>query len=157
MGLGRWLACIGALTIAIACSSGQEPVEDDSDTFPGPPGSGGSQPNQTDICEQQCIPLHAAGEVDYRGLRTCLLCDACYDVCVAEGVALDCAPGSNACSGFAATCAECTASTCALDQQPDTAFLGVCAVAAGVCQANQACLTISNCVGKCIEAANPTR
>ena len=150
MRLGYVLVCIGVVVVLMACSSGQEPVEDNNTTFPGPPGSGGKEPTPTEVCEEQCIPAHAAGETDYRAVQTCLLCDACHAVCLAEGVPLECSAGSNGCSPFFTTCAECTASDCALVQQPDTSFFGICAGQATTCVANQECVSINNCVSSCV-------
>lgn len=120
-------------------------------------GNGGGQtvvePGPTEVCEEMCVPLHAAGEAEYRTLRACLLCNACSSVCETDAAAV-CADAmvqaTDACSSLAPDCASCVVSPCAVEQQPDTSFVGVCAAEATACQANVPCISLNNCVANCV-------
>lgn len=153
----RWqlgvVGIAGGTLIVMACSSGAEPVDDDGEGLGG--FGGAKEPDVTALCEEQCAPLHPTGEVDYRASRSCLLCDACYSVCEAEGVDVSaCAapPAVDGCSALSTTCAECVAGTCAQFQDPATTqFTGLCGVQGNTCANNIACVGMTNCVRGCVE------
>ncbi len=125
-----------------------------SDTLPGGGGSGNTGPDPTVACEEQCVPLHPAGEVDYRALRGCMLCSACADACkgAAAGVCADTAlESASGCSAIAGQdCALCVDGACALSQNADLTFTGVCAPQAQVCAMNVACVQLNGCVADCV-------
>lgn len=125
-----------------------------SDTLPGGGGSGNTGPDPTVVCEEQCLPLHPAGEVDYRALRACLLCSACADACKSAAAAVcgDTAlESASACSEIAGQdCAACAAGACALSQLPDLTFTGVCAPQAQLCAMNVGCVQLNGCVADCV-------
>lgn len=157
----RWQLSVvgiaGGTLLVVACSSGAEPVDDDGD---GLGGFGGAKaPDVTKLCEEQCAPLHPTGDPDYRASRSCVLCDACYTVCSAEGVdvsACPAAPMPDACSATAATCAECVAGACAQLQDPATTmFTGICAAQGDTCANNVDCVGMTNCVRGCVEQSAP--
>jgi len=125
-------------------------------------GDGGGQtiiePGPTEVCEEMCVPQYAAGEVEYRIFRACLLCNACASACETDAAGV-CAEAmvqaSDACSSLAPDCASCIVNPCAVEQQPDTTFVGLCAAEAGACQANQPCLSLNNCVNNCVANMPP--
>ena len=121
-----WVA-LGALVLGVACS-----ISEDSD---GGAGGGESAPDITTLCEEECIPLYPAGEVPYRNLRGCVFCGACFDVCTAELGAAICPDGGGdlGCSVQSTDCATCINGACALLQNPDTSFIGACAVPGQQC------------------------
>jgi len=143
-----------SLATAAACSV--------SDTVPG--GDGGAAavgPGATELCEEQCIPLHVAGEADYLLLRECLLCSACSDACASsqDGACVNGAATEHVagCSAAAAgDCAACVDSVCALQQLPNTSFMGVCAPWGDACALNTECVALNNCVAQCVLAGPGT-
>ncbi len=156
----RWQhGVIGAASFALwfmACSGGAQPIEDDGGSF------GGGVEREPDItarCEEQCAPLHSAGEADYRASRSCVLCDACYVVCENEGVDLSACPNeptTDGCSANHFTCAECVAGTCAQFQDPATTeWSGLCAAQGTTCFDNVECVALTNCVRSCVESSTP--
>jgi hypothetical protein len=158
----RWQHAVAGATavglLFMACSS-TETVEDDGNSFNGPGGAGGHPPDVTAICEEQCLPAHPGGEADYRAVRSCLLCDACFNICKDAGVALECpdeVEPPNGCSASAPSCAECVAGMCALVQDPATTmYTGFCAGPANVCSNNIECVGATNCVNNCVAMMPP--
>ena len=110
-----------------------------------PPG-----PGPTTVCETECVPIHGAGEADYRALRSCLLCDACAEICESQDEGICEAANESGCSAEAADCQSCIGSPCAFEQLPNTTFAGVCAETATVCAGNPACVALNNCVSTCV-------
>ena len=141
----------------VACSGGADPVEDDASDFNGP--GGGAAPDVTALCEQQCAPTYPSGEADYRATRSCLLCDACYVACKAEGVDLSVCPGDPATDGCSATdmtCTACVTGACALAEIPGSGtHTGVCAAFGDTCSNNVECVGMTNCVNACVTNTPP--
>ena len=144
-----WVA-LGALVLGVACS-----ISEDSD---GGAGGGESAPDITTLCEEECIPLYPAGEVPYRNLRGCVFCGACFDVCTAELGAAICPDGGGdlGCSVQSTDCATCINGACALLQNPDTSFIGACAVPGQQCGDVVECVSLNNCVADCVADGGPS-
>jgi hypothetical protein len=152
----KWLGrafFFGIVVAACSVSDGKNSSDDDDD------GSGGSgntaMPGPTEQCEAICAPMHPNGEMQYRTLRTCLLCYACYDACK-DDAGPACPQGQEQPAGCSAMaggdCATCLPPTgqCALVQNPDTSFAGVCANDATACSFNPECVGMNNCVSDCV-------
>src|SRR5690606_731365 len=104
-------------------------------------------PGPTEECEAICVPMYPEAEEAYRALRACLLCRACATHCEPQvGDLCDPQPELDGCSMTETSCDECVASPCALAQQPDTTFVGACAVEGNACQQAPGCVTLNNCV-----------
>ena len=129
-----------SLATAAACSV--------SDTVPG--GDGGAAavgPGATELCEEQCIPLHVAGEADYLLLRECLLCSACSDACASSQ---DGACVNGAATEHVAGCSAAAAGDCA------ACVDSVCAPWGDACALNTECVALNNCVAQCVLAGPGT-
>jgi hypothetical protein len=146
---------LGGLVVAACATEGPKDSDDDD-------GSGGAStstsastgPGPTEVCEEQCIPQHLQGEVNYRNLRECLLCFACATAC--ENDHGDACPkgiteSPSMCSSLAMSCQECINGGCALVQLADTKFMGICAVNADACSKDIECVALNNCVANCTQ------
>jgi hypothetical protein len=148
-------ALVGVVAFA-ACQSSSPSDDDDGSSNSGAAGGGVPVPTPviTEQCEAQCIPMHPAGEVDYRNQSNCAICEACFDTCTTDFAEI-CPNGGfeGGCSQFQPTCGACVADPCTVLQQPDTTFTGYCAVLYGVCSLNIECVALNNCVASCIDVA----
>src|SRR5690606_11427695 len=115
-------------------------------------GGGESRPpGPTEECEATCFPKHPDGESAYRALRSCLLCRACANLCEPSvGDLCEPQPALDGCSSSWATCEDCVASPCALQQQADTTFVGTCAAEGNACLQTPGCVSLNNCVASCL-------
>ena len=135
---GVVLCCVGA--VGSSCAS-----DDETD-----PGAGGP-PSAYDLCEQECVALHPAGQSEYQAFRRCLLCEACHDACASDAPSDLCGGEAElGCSAAASSCDECVTSACAAEQLADTTFAGHCAASAGACAAEIVCVQLNNCITDCM-------
>ncbi|MBM4377358.1 MAG: hypothetical protein FJ095_19940 [Deltaproteobacteria bacterium] len=139
----------GALALAVAWSA-CTPAGPRGD---GATGAGGSPPAV--LCREACLEQYPMGEVAYTALTTCLVCGACHDVCGMEAGAA-CGTADLGCSADASDCASCLASTCALEQTPNTLFKGACALEGAECAASSDCVGLNNCVAACVVSTGAT-
>ncbi len=147
------------VALPFACTTGNANKPDDGSDE----GTGGT-PDSV-LCEEACILAYPGAEPAYRAFRTCLTCGACFNICSAnvknlceEGVEGGCSvsyltdpqnPDPNGCN-------LCVNSTCAAEQLPDTTFNGVCKVEAESCSGQPDCVSLNNCIVKCIKNGGPS-
>jgi hypothetical protein len=145
MPLGRpGPAMLVGWALALACSIQGRDDDDGGRRAPGP----------TEACESSCLAAYPTGEAAYRALRECQLCRACADLCAPTvGNACVPQPDFDGCSSAFPSCEACIASACALEQKPDTSFVGTCAPEAEGCLSVEGCLALNNCVARCVADA----
>lgn len=142
------LALVGALLAAwVGCVPPGPKDEPASVT------GGGGAPVSLE-CRALCEAQHPGGVEAYGALTTCLVCEACHDVCGAE-LGSSCGAEDLGCSAEASDCATCIASPCAVIQLPDTTFQGKCALAGAACAASTECVALNNCVASCVVSSGP--
>jgi len=142
--VGWLLSSVGVLIVS--CSVSEKRDRDDDDDG----GSGGTP--IIVLCEEQCVADQPAGEIDYRAVRSCLLCGACAVACENDhGGVCDDTATELGCSGQSSSCVQCINGECALKQNADTTFAGACATQATTCAMNTPCVTLNNCVAICVE------
>jgi hypothetical protein len=147
---------LGVLGFAVVGACSVSDSKKKSSSGGGDDGSGGApMPGVTEQCEAICVPMHPNGEQNYRDLRNCMLCYACYDACK-DDAGPACPMGQEQMAGCSAQaggdCTACLAGACALVQNPDTTFAGVCAQGASICSMNVECVGLNNCVAECVQS-----
>jgi hypothetical protein len=148
MGRGVWVVgAVGIFAWLLVAACSIEGGDDDDGAGAGRP------PGPTEECEAIYVPMYPAAEEAYRALRACLLCRACANHCASEvGDLCEPQPELDGCSMTATNCDECVASACALSQNPDTTFIGACAVEGNACRDTPDCVTLNNRVAMCVNA-----
>ncbi len=147
------------IAIPIACSSGT-----DKNPNNGNQGSGGTP--DTVLCEDACILVYPGAEPTYRAFRSCLTCDACFDICSANVKDLCEEAVDGGCSiAYMADpknldpngCNLCVNSDCASKQDPAThVYEGVCKAQGDACTAQNDCVLLNNCIVTCINNGGPS-